>query len=172
MRPCGRQLNATDANTFAFHRLSEKSKGRIWPFSKVREGPLLSSPTCRSGSGTVKRSAAPNGGTASDPGRSRIGDRCALISGRSVESHQCRRPATTRPTSLPSIFLQSGRIKWSRFSVERRDRMDFPVPGCPTATLCVVGPTSSSPNRLWAASPVSLVGGSNEIHSYPCHAPS
>src|SRR5258705_7370144 len=31
----------------------------------------------------------------SDPGRSRIGDRCSLISGRSVESHQCRRPAKT-----------------------------------------------------------------------------
>jgi len=32
--------------------------------------------------GTVKRTAALNGGSASDPGRSRIGDRCALITGR------------------------------------------------------------------------------------------
>jgi hypothetical protein len=54
------------------------------------EWPLPSGAYVGSGSGTVKRSAAPNGGTASDPGRSRIGDRCALISGRSVESHQCR----------------------------------------------------------------------------------
>ena len=37
----------------------------------------------------------PSGGARSsvDPGCSRICDRCALISGRSVQSHQCRRPA-------------------------------------------------------------------------------
>ena len=49
------------------------------------------------GLGTVNRSAAPNGGTASDPGRSRIGDRCALISGRSVESHQCSATGHEQP---------------------------------------------------------------------------
>ena len=63
--------------------------------------------TGSSGSRTVKRTAAPNGGTARDPGRSRIGDRCALISGRSVESHQCRRPGHDRSLR---IALDSGQL--------------------------------------------------------------
>ena len=50
----------------------------------------------REGSGTIERSATPTGRTASDPGCSRIGDRCAPSSGRSAESHQWRRPATSK----------------------------------------------------------------------------
>jgi len=43
-------------------------------FSQVAERPHLETATGRNGSGTVKGSAAPKGGTTSDPGRSRIGD--------------------------------------------------------------------------------------------------
>ena len=81
-------------------------------------------------SGTVKRSAASNGGTASDPGRSRIGDRCALISGRSVQSHQCRRPtnpsasavAHSAPAALQNASERAETARSRRFDVSAQRR--------------------------------------------------
>jgi hypothetical protein len=47
---------------------------------------------CRKGSSTAEQSAARNGGSMIRSGRSRVDDCSTLISGRSLESHQCRRP--------------------------------------------------------------------------------
>jgi hypothetical protein len=75
---------------------------------EVREGPLLWRATGGNGSSTVERSATTNGGIASRLGRSRIGDRCALLSGRSATAHQWARSATSGHTRTAARFPVTG----------------------------------------------------------------
>ncbi len=66
------------------------------------------------GSGTVKRSAAANGGTASDPGRSRIGDRCAQISHARVGINSRREGTTCGDADRSSNHFHEQRCDCSR----------------------------------------------------------
>ena len=68
----------------------------------------------RCGSGTVKYSAARNGGTPSNPGLSRVGARWARNSGRSVESLQCRRPAA----DIRDYSFQGPEPDWAPLAIE------------------------------------------------------
>jgi hypothetical protein len=88
------------------------------------ERPLSARPTVGFGSTTADRALAISGGSTIHIGRSRIDGWCTLCSGRSVESHQCRRPAKRSRTAVvahsgPSMARSAHRESYVRHSTVR-----------------------------------------------------
>jgi len=81
----------------------------VAPVTRFVDRLLWRGPTGCNGSGTARPLNALNGGSTVHTSRSRLDDCIALLSGRAVESHQCRPPANCGRSMSQWNFLVSSR---------------------------------------------------------------